>query len=141
MSLSTIGQIAMNARDIGRATAFYRDTLGLPLLFEAGSMSFFDCQGVRLMLGVASAPEFDHPGSILYFKVDDIAASHEMLVGRGVSFRAAPHLVARMADHELWLAFFDDPEGNTLALMAEVRSRGGAQTPPDTAPAPTTAPG
>jgi methylmalonyl-CoA/ethylmalonyl-CoA epimerase len=122
MSLSALGQISMNARDIPRATAFYRDVLGVPFLFAAGAMAFFDCQGVRLMLGVASGPEYDHPGSILYFKVDDIVATHQLLAGRGVHFRAAPHLVARMPDHELWMAFFDDTEGNTLALMAEIKA-------------------
>ena len=121
MRLSTIGQISMNARDIGRATAFYRDILGLRFLFSAGTMSFFDCEGIRLMLGVASAPEYDHPGSILYFRVDDIRGMHAALTEQGVKFRAAPHLVARMPDHELWMAFFDDTEGNTLALMAEIR--------------------
>ena len=121
MNLSAIGQIAMNARDIARATAFYRDTLGMRFLFSAGTMSFFDCDGVRLMLGIASAPEYDHPSSILYFKVDDIQAAHGELTGRGVQFKGAPHLVARMPDHELWMAFFDDTEGNTLALMSEVR--------------------
>lgn len=122
MSLSAIGQIAINARDITRATAFYRDILGLRFLFSAGTMSFFDCQGVRLMLGVATAPEYDHPGSILYFTVDHINDTHTALVGRGVHFKGVPHLVARMPDHELWMAFFDDTEGNTLALMSEVRS-------------------
>jgi predicted enzyme related to lactoylglutathione lyase len=122
MNLSAIGQLSMNARDIARATAFYRDTLGLPFLFSAGTMSFFDCQGVRLMLGVASAPEYDHAGSVLYFKVDDIAAAYGTLVDRAVHFKGTPHLVARMPDHELWMAFFDDTEGNTLALMSEVRS-------------------
>ena len=122
MNLSAIGQIAMNARDIARATAFYRDTLGMRFLFSAGTMSFFDCDGVRLMLGIASAPEYDHPSSILYFKVDDIQAAHAELTGRGVHFKGAPHLVARMPDHELWMAFFDDTEGNSLALMSEVRN-------------------
>ncbi|MDH4067286.1 MAG: VOC family protein [Acidobacteriota bacterium] len=122
MALSTIGQISMNARDIDRATAFYRDTLGLRFLFSAGTMSFFDCEGIRLMLGVASAPEFDHPGSVLYFRVSDILGTHVTLADKGVAFRSPPHLVARMPDHELWMAFFDDTEGNTLALMAEVRA-------------------
>ena len=122
MSLSTIGQVAINARDITRATAFYRDTLGLRFLFSAGTMSFFDCDGVRLMLGVASAPEYDHPSSILYFKVADITVTYATLSDRGVPFKGTPHLVARMPDHELWMAFFDDTEGNTLALMSEVRA-------------------
>jgi methylmalonyl-CoA/ethylmalonyl-CoA epimerase len=121
MTLSAIGQIAMNAHDITRATTFYRDSLGLRFLFSAGNMSFFDCQGVRLMLGVPSAPQYDHPGSVLYFKVDDINAAHATLQARGVHFKGVPHLVARMPDHELWMAFFDDTEGNTLALMSEIR--------------------
>ena len=121
MTLSAIGQISMNARDITRATTFYRDTLGLRFLFSAGTMSFFDCQGVRLMLGLASSPEYDHAGSVLYFKVDDITAAHAALGARGVHFKGVPHLVARMPDHELWMAFFDDTEGNTLALMSEIR--------------------
>lgn len=122
MTLSTIGQISMNAHDIARATDFYRDALGLRFLFSAGTMSFFDCGGTRLMLGLPSGAEYDHPGSILYFKVDDIAATHEALTARGVAFKTAPHLVARLPDHELWMAFFGDTEGNTLALMAEVKS-------------------
>jgi predicted enzyme related to lactoylglutathione lyase len=123
MSLAAIGQISMTARDIARATTFYRDALGLRFLFAAGTMAFFDCNGIRLMLGLASAPEYDHPGSILYFRVDDITAAHADLSSRGVSFKGVPHLVARMPDHELWMAFFDDTEGNTLALMSEVRPR------------------
>jgi methylmalonyl-CoA/ethylmalonyl-CoA epimerase len=117
---SRIGQIAVVVRDLERAVAFYRDTLGLRLLFQAPGLAFFDCGGVRLMLGPAESPDFDHPASIIYYLVSDIAATHEALVRRGVPFRAAPHLVARMPDHELWLAFFTDSEGNTLALMGEL---------------------
>lgn len=118
--LGAIGQISMRARDIDRATAFYRDTLGIPLLFRAGTLSFFDCGGVRLMLSLPE-PDFDHPGSVLYFKVDDITATHETLVSRGVSIVREPHMIARMPDHELWMSFFRDSEGNTLALMHEKR--------------------
>jgi methylmalonyl-CoA/ethylmalonyl-CoA epimerase len=119
--LGTIGQISMNARDVDRATAFYRDTLKLPFLFRFGDLSFFNCDGIRLMVGKAEKPEFDHPGSVLYFKVPDIRATHGDLVSRGVTFEADPHLIARMPDHELWMAFFKDSEGNTLALMCEIR--------------------
>ena len=119
--LSRLGQISMNAHDVDRATAFYADTLQVKLLFRAGNMSFFDCGGVRLMLSRPEKPEYDHPGSVLYFKVDDIHASHHELVERGVSFLGEPHLIARMPDHELWMAFFKDSEGNTLALMSEIR--------------------
>lgn len=116
-----IGQIAINAKDTERATAFYRDVLGLKLLFQAGpNLSFFDCGGVRLMITVPEE-EFDHASSILYYKVDDIQASFEAIKARGAEFRDEPHLVARMPDHELWMTFLKDTEGNTLALMSEVR--------------------
>jgi methylmalonyl-CoA/ethylmalonyl-CoA epimerase len=119
--LSQIGQLAVNVRDAARATEFYRDRLGMKHLFSAGSMAFFDAGGVRIMLSTPEKPEFDHPSSIIYFKVDDIAAAHDALRGRGVRFRQEPRLLARMPDHELWMAFFEDSEGNVLALMCEVR--------------------
>jgi methylmalonyl-CoA/ethylmalonyl-CoA epimerase len=120
--LESIGQIAINAKDLGRAVQFYRDTLGLRFLFEAPpQMAFFDCGGVRLLLGVATEPAFDHRASIVYYRVPDIHAAHAALQRRGVTFVTAPHLVARMPDHELWLADFRDSEGNVLALMSEVR--------------------
>ena len=120
--LSTIGQIAMVVKDLPRAVAFYRDVLGMKLLFQAPpSLAFFDCDGVRLMLDVPAEKEFDHPGSILYFKVTDIDGVYADLKGKGVEFRGAPQMIARMPDHELWMAFFKDGEGNTLALMHEKR--------------------
>ncbi|HXG90567.1 MAG TPA: VOC family protein [Vicinamibacterales bacterium] len=122
MTLGPLGQISMNVKDIERATAFYADTLNVKLLFRAGHMSFFDCGGVRLMLSPPETPEYDHPGSVLYFKVPDIAAAHQELVSKGVAFIGEPHLIARMPDHELWMGFFKDTEGNTLALMSEKRT-------------------
>jgi len=120
--LSSIGQIAVSVKDLARAVEFYRDRLGLRFLFQAPpALAFFDCDGVRLMLDVPLDKEFDHPASILYFRVDDIARAHADLAARGVVFRGAPHLIAKMPDHELWMAFFDDTEGNTLALMTERR--------------------
>lgn len=120
--LSRIGQISMRARDLDRAIAFYRDTLGLPFLFKAPpQLAFFDCGGVRLLLDVPEEKEFDHPGSILYFAVEDIRQVHQSLASRGVAFRREPHLIARLPDREVWMAFFDDTEGNTLALMSEPR--------------------
>ena len=122
LGLSAIGQIAMNATDIPRAVAFYRDALGMRLLFEVPpKMAFFDCAGVRLMLSLPETPEYDHAGSVLYFRVDDIDQAYAQLTERGVEFRDKPHLIARMPDHELWMSFFKDSEGNTLALMAEKR--------------------
>lgn len=119
--LSTIGQIAINVHEPERAIAFYRDTLAMKFLFRAGNLGFFDAGGVRLMLTVAEKPEFDHPSSVLYFKVADIQATHGTLKSRGVHFEDEPHLLARMPDHELWMCFFRDSEGNLLALMSEVR--------------------
>jgi predicted enzyme related to lactoylglutathione lyase len=120
--LGAIGQVAMNAQDIQRAVKFYRDALGMRFLFEAPPhMAFFDCGGVRLMLSLPENADFDHPGSVLYFRVDDIEQAHATLKERGVDFVDAPHLIARMPDHELWMTFFKDTEGNTLALMCEKR--------------------
>jgi methylmalonyl-CoA/ethylmalonyl-CoA epimerase len=120
--LTTIGQIATAVKDLDRAVAFYRDQLGMRFLGQVPpGLAFFDCNGVRLMIEVPPDPEFDHPGSILYFKVEDIQASYADLKARGVEFRDEPHLVAKLPDHELWMAFFRDGEGNTLALMHEKR--------------------
>ena len=122
LGLAAIGQIAMNATDIPRAVRFYRDALGMQLMFEVPpKMAFFDCAGVRLMLSLPENAEFDHPGSVLYFRVDDIEQSYATFKERGVAFLDQPHLIARMPDHELWMTFFKDSEGNTLALMAEKR--------------------
>jgi methylmalonyl-CoA/ethylmalonyl-CoA epimerase len=120
--LDRIGQIAINTRDLSRAVAFYRDTLGMRFLFEAPpKLAFFDCGGVRLMLGGAEKPEFDHPASVLYYKVADIQASYATLRERGVRFIDEPHVIARLPDHVLWMSFFHDSEDNVLALMSEVK--------------------
>jgi catechol 2,3-dioxygenase-like lactoylglutathione lyase family enzyme len=119
--LSQIGQISINIHDVKKAVEFYRDTLGMKFLFEVPTMAFFDCGGVRLMLGLPVKPEFDHPGSIIYYKVEDIQAAFETLSARGVQFEAKPHRVAQLTDHDLWLAFLRDVDNNLLALMSEVR--------------------
>ena len=121
VALDRIGQIAINVKDLARAVRFYRDTLGMRFLFEVPNLAFFDCGGVRLMLGRAEKPEFDHPGSVLYYKVADITATFAALKGRDVDFIDEPHLIAKMPDHDLWMVFFRDSEGNTLGLMSEVR--------------------
>src|SRR5580700_5640515 len=121
IAITQIGQIAINVHDTNRALEFYRDTLGLKLLFTAGRLAFFDCGGVRLMLTPPERPEFDHPASILYFSVADIQSTHARLVQRNVKTEGEPHVVARMPDHDLWLAEFRDSEGNIMALMSEVR--------------------
>ena len=120
--LQSVGQISIRTNDLPAAVAFYRDQLGLDFLFEAGpALAFFMCGDVRLMLTVPEREEFDHPSSTLYFRVDDLDGAYEELRGRGVAFDDEPHLIAAMPDHELWMAFFRDPDRNLHGLMAEVR--------------------
>jgi methylmalonyl-CoA/ethylmalonyl-CoA epimerase len=121
VGLSQIGQIAINVQDSRRATDFYRDKLGMKFLFAAGNLAFFDAGGVRLMLSPPEKPEFDHPSSIIYFKVDDIQQQYELMHSRGVKFEDNPHVVAPMPTYDLWMTFFRDSEGNLLALMSEVK--------------------
>ncbi|HTZ99664.1 MAG TPA: VOC family protein [Candidatus Aquilonibacter sp.] len=121
LGITRVGQVAINAQDVERATAFYRDVLGLKFLFAAGQLAFFDCGGVRLMLDKPEKAEFVHPSSILYFSVADIQGAHGKLVEAGVEIVGEPHMIARMQDHDLWLSFFRDTEGNVMALMSEVR--------------------
>src|SRR5258708_34184562 len=121
VSLSQIGQIAITLHDLGRAVAFSQTTLGMKLLFRVPNLAFFDCSGVRLMLTTPEKPEFDHPASVIYYKVADLPAVHSALVAQDVKFDAAPHLIAKMPDHDLWMAFLRDSEGNLLGLMSEVR--------------------
>lgn len=118
--LGQLGQISLSVTDIDRAVAFYRDLLGLKFLFQFPNLAFFDCGGVRLMLDIPEGSGERH-SSVLYFKVSQIEESYQMLAGRGVPFDEKPHLIARMPDHELWMAFFRDPDKNILALMCEVR--------------------
>jgi methylmalonyl-CoA/ethylmalonyl-CoA epimerase len=122
IGISRVGQIAINAHDVERAATFYQDVLGLKLLFKAGpGLAFFDCGGVRLMLTLPEKPEFDHPGSILYFAVPDIQAAHARMKEKGVHFEDEPHVIAKMPDHDLWMVFFRDSERNLMGLMSEVR--------------------
>jgi methylmalonyl-CoA/ethylmalonyl-CoA epimerase len=120
--LQRIGQIAVNVRDLPRAVAFYRDILGMRLLFEAPpALAFFDCGGVRLML---TMPEPNAPvtgTSIIYYLVEDIEATHARLVARGVAFDERPHIIARMPDHDLWMGVCRDSEDNHVGIMSEVR--------------------
>lgn len=122
MTLSRLGQIALPISDADRSEQFYSDSLGLPKLFRYGELVFFDCGGVRLMLdGSAKAPVQAGTGVCHYFKVEQIEAVAAGLQAKGVVFEAAPHLVAKMPDHELWMGFFRDPDGHLLAVMEEKR--------------------
>ena len=120
LSLGRIEQVAIPVRDLARATAFYRERLGMKLLFEVPSqLAFFDCDGIRLALSISSDPMYDPPGSILYYRVPDIEAAHAELGERGVEILQGPHRVAVLGDFEIWMAFFEDTEGNTLAVTSE----------------------
>ena len=114
-----LGQIGVSVQDLDAMTAFYRDTLGIPVLFTVPGMSFFDLGGIRLMLSLPSPGAEGCHGSILYLRVGDIAAAYERLRARDVAFLGVPHVVHRDARHELWLVGFHDPEGNVLELMEE----------------------
>ena len=118
---ATIAQLMIPVDDFEKGVSFYRDVLGIPLLFSAPpQMAFFACGTVRLLVGVMPPGQAAQRGSAIYFKVPDIQGVHASLSAKGVAFVAAPHVVHRTAASELWLAEFKDPDGNQLALMAEV---------------------
>ncbi len=122
VGVTRLGQIQVPAKDVDRAATFYSDVLGLKLLFKAPpNLAFLDCGGVRIMIDKPEKPEFDHPGSILYFAVPDIQAAHSKMKEAGAHFEDEPHLIAKMPDHDLWMTFFRDTEGNLMGLMSEVK--------------------
>lgn len=112
-------QIALPVADVDRAEAFYEQVIGLRKLYRFGDLSFFDCAGVRLLLEKAADPATITPRGCIYFRCADIALAVAELDKRRLKFTSRPHLIARMDDHDLWMAFFKDPDGHTLALMQE----------------------
>jgi methylmalonyl-CoA/ethylmalonyl-CoA epimerase len=126
-SAPALGQVSLTVKDVARATDFFRNVLRLPFLFDVpGQMAFFDGGGVRVLLGASEKPEVV-PGasSVLYFRVPDIDATFRDITARGAKAVRPPHFLAKMPDHDLWMAFFEDTEGNTLALMEERREKRG----------------
>ena len=122
-ALQRIGQIAIPVNDLDRAVGFYRDVLGLRLLFQAPpGLAFFNCGGVRLMLTLPEGNEHDRAASIIYYVVDDLELTWRLLAERGAQAVSEPHLIAKMPDHDLWMGFVADGEGNTVGLMCEVRA-------------------
>ena len=119
VNLDEIGQIAVTVTDLARSRDFYQNILGMHFLFDAGSMVFFQCGKIRFAIGNSGTPVAPS-GTILYFRVPDIHAAHEALAAKGVVFIQEPFRVARMADHDLWLAPFRDPDGNPIELMCEL---------------------
>jgi catechol 2,3-dioxygenase-like lactoylglutathione lyase family enzyme len=120
VGITDVGQIAVNVHDVQRALGFYRDVLGLPFLFEIPNAAFVQAGSVRLYLAKAEKPEFDHPSSVLYFRVPDIQLAFDRLREAGTPIEGEPHFLAKMADHDLWMGFFRDTEGNLAALMSEL---------------------
>ena len=121
-ALSEIGQIAIIVGDVAKTTAFYRDVLGLKFLFPAGpNVAFLAAGSVRIMLTTPQGAGTVGKNSILYFKVAEIAATHAAIVARGAEAASQPRMIAKMPDHELWMAAVRDPEGNVIELMSEVR--------------------
>ncbi len=125
VQLSRLGQISLHARDADRAEAFYRDLLRLTHVFRFGDLVFFDCGGTRLYIQATSTERW-RPSSILYFLVDDIRAARDELVSRGVRFKDEPRVIYtdEVTGSEEWMTFFEDSEGNTLALMSRVAATG-----------------
>lgn len=119
--LNQIGQIAVPVRDIERAIQFYRDVLGMPFLFQAPpGLAFFDLNGVRLMLDNPAKAQAGN-SSVIYYKVPNLQAAFAELSSRGIQFEEEPRMIAKMPDHDLWMAFFRDPDENLMALMSEVK--------------------
>jgi methylmalonyl-CoA/ethylmalonyl-CoA epimerase len=119
VNFDDICQIAVTVTDLARSRDFYQNILGMHFLFDAGSMVFFQCGKIRFAIGT-SPDKIPSGGTILYFRVADIQSAHETLAAKGVVFIRAPFRVARMADHDLWLAPFRDPDGNPIELMCEL---------------------
>jgi predicted enzyme related to lactoylglutathione lyase len=120
--LAEIRQIAVTVKDVGRALAFYRDVLGLKFLFApSAELAFLAAGSVRLMLSPPQGAGKVGANSILYFLVENIESVHQAIVQRGAVNERAPQLAAKMPDHDLWIAFLRDPEGNLIGLMEEKR--------------------
>lgn len=120
-TVQRVGQISVPVKDLSRALDFYKEKLGLSLLFNTESMAFFDCNGLRLMLSLPEKDEFAHSSSVIYFQVANIQETYERLVGQGVTFIDEPHVVVKMGQTETWMVFFKDTEDNTHAFLSEIQ--------------------
>jgi catechol 2,3-dioxygenase-like lactoylglutathione lyase family enzyme len=122
LQLGRVGQVSREVKDLEKAVEWFRDVLGLPLFGNFGNVALFDMDGVRLFLSQHEDGSTSG-NSVVYFKVDDIDAAYNDLTGRGISFRGAPHMIARLPDGtEEWMAFFDDMDGELLAIMSQVKA-------------------
>lgn len=119
--IQKIGQIGLPIKNIENAIEFYKEVLGLPLLFSTENMAFFECNGQRLLLSLPEKKEFANSSSVIYFQVEDIKEAYQQLIEKGVSFIDQPHVVAKMGNTETWMVFFKDTEGNIHALICDVQ--------------------
>lgn len=122
LTIKKIGQISVPTHDLEKAIHFYKDLLGLTLLFNTDSMAFFDCNGIRLLVTLPEKEQFAYSSSVIYFQVEDIKATYQDYQNKGISFIDEPHFVAKMGATETWMTFFNDLDNNTHALMSEVQS-------------------
>ncbi|GAB0170226.1 VOC family protein [Lysinibacillus sp. CTST325] len=119
--IQKVGQIGIPVKELNRAIHFYKEKLGLSLLFNTDSMAFFDCNGLRLLLSLPEKDEFIYSSSIIYFQVENMSKTYEDLVNKNVTFIDEPHVVAKIGQTETWMVFFKDTEDNTHAFMSEVQ--------------------
>lgn len=119
--IQKVGQIGVPVKNLDKAVHFYKDQLGLSLLFNTDNMAFFECNGLRLLLSLPEKDEYVYSSSVIYFQVNNIKDTYEKLINMEVVFIDEPHIVAKMGQMETWMAFFKDTEGNTHALMSEVQ--------------------
>ncbi|MED1865031.1 VOC family protein [Fictibacillus nanhaiensis] len=119
-NIQKVGQVAVPVLDITRSIHFYKDVLGLQLLFNTDNMAFLNCNGLRILLSLPEKDEYTKASSIIYFQVENITEAYEELKDRGVAFIDSPHIIAKMEGTETWMVFYKDSEGNTHALMSEV---------------------
>ncbi|WP_223789254.1 LuxR C-terminal-related transcriptional regulator [Marinicella meishanensis] len=116
--IQSIGQIARTCTDVVKSEQFYKEQLGLIHLYTFDKMSFFDVDGVRLMLSETDSLISE---SIIYFQTDDIKTRYRQLKKQGIEFSHTPHKVHTHENGvEEWMAFFNDPDGRPLGLMGQI---------------------
>jgi predicted enzyme related to lactoylglutathione lyase len=121
-TITDIGQIAITVKDVPKAKHFYSEVLGLQALFDAGpNLSFLAAGSVRIMLTTPQGAGEPGKNSVLYFRTKDVENAYRQFVERGANAERPPQLTAKLPDHELWIGFLRDPEGNLVGLMEERR--------------------
>jgi methylmalonyl-CoA/ethylmalonyl-CoA epimerase len=121
--IQKVGQIGVPVQNLERALEFYRDKLGLQLLFHTDRLALLQCDSVRILLSLPEKEEFAQSSSVIYFQVEDLTKTYHDLKEKGVSFIDKPHIVGKMEQTEIWMAFFKDTEDHTHAFMSEVQKQ------------------